>query len=157
MFHVLAALALLALQEYSDDALQSTRKLRVMAGLKAELFAAEPQFVNPVCLSIDDKGRLYVGETHRRHSSVFEVWDRREWLDGDLASRRVEDRLALYRTHLGAAADKLAVDSERIRLLGDLGGKGHADFAATFAEGFNGLGDGLGSSVVARGNEVWYT
>jgi hypothetical protein len=144
-------------QEWSDEALQSVRKLRVAPGLKAELFAAEPQFVNPVCFSIDEKGRFFVAETHRRHSSVFEVWDRRDWLDGDLASRRVEDREALYRKHLGASADQLSAHSERIRILEDLGGKGRADFAATFAEGFNALADGLGSSVLARGDEVWYT
>src|SRR5215470_12120772 len=101
---ILSALLLLAAaQEYSDEALQSTRKLRTPKGLKVEVFAAEPQFVNPVCLSIDDKGRIYVAETHRRHSSVLEVWDRQDWLDGDLAARTVEDRVALYRKHLGAA------------------------------------------------------
>jgi quinoprotein glucose dehydrogenase len=144
-------------QEFSDEALQSVRKLRVAPGLKVELFAAEPQFVNPVCFSIDEKGRFFVAETHRRHSSVFEVWDRREWLDDDLAARTVEDRVALYRKRLGPAADKLAVHSERIRILEDLGGKGHADYSATFAEGFNALADGLGSGILARGNEVWFT
>src|SRR5437870_3615753 len=108
----LLLLACLIPQEYSDDALQSPRRLRVAAGLKVELFAAEPQFVNPVAFSIDEKGRFFVAETHRRHSSVFEVWDRREWLDDDLASRTVEDRVALYRKRLGAAADKLSADSE---------------------------------------------
>ncbi|HLY09153.1 MAG TPA: PQQ-dependent sugar dehydrogenase, partial [Planctomycetota bacterium] len=144
-------------QDLSEEALQSVRKLRVPSGLKVELFAAEPQFVNPVSMSIDDHGRVYVAETHRRHTSVLEVWDRRDWIDGDLASRTVEDRVALYRKHLGAAADKLSVDSERLRVLQDLGGKGRADFAATFADGFNDLADGLGSSVLARGTDVWYT
>jgi quinoprotein glucose dehydrogenase len=144
-------------QEFSEDVLQSVRKLKVAPGLKAELFAAEPQFVNPVAMSIDEKGRVYVAETHRRHSSVLEVWDRRDWLDGDLAARTVEDRVALYRRHLGPAADKLSAHSERIRVLQDLKGSGRADLAETFAEGFNALADGLGSSVLARGNDVWYT
>ncbi|MBI3854690.1 MAG: HEAT repeat domain-containing protein [Planctomycetes bacterium] len=157
MTQLLAAALLLCAQDFSDEVLQSVRKLRVPKGLKVELFAAEPQFVNPVAFSIDEKGRFFVAETHRRHSSVLEVWDRREWLDDDLAARRVEDRVALYRKRLGAAADKLSADSERNRLIEDLGGKGRADFAATFAEGFNALADGLGSGVLARGSEVWYT
>jgi len=140
----------LAAQDVSDEARQSVRKLRVPKGLKVELFAAEPQFVNPVALSIDDRGRIYVAETHRRHSATLEVWDRREWLDGDLAARTVEDRIALYRKHLGAAADKLSAYSERIRVI-------HGSIAETFAEGFNALADGLGSSVLARGSDVWYT
>jgi quinoprotein glucose dehydrogenase len=158
----IAPLALLlalpaAAQEFSEDVLQSVRKLKVAPGLKAELFAAEPQFVNPVSMSIDEKGRVYVAETHRRHSSVLEVWDRRDWIDGDLAARTVEDRVALYRKQLGPAADKLSADSERIRVLQDLKGSGRADLAETFADGFNALADGLGSSVLARGNDVWYT
>ena len=140
----------LAAQDVPDEALQSVRKLRVPKGLKVELFAAEPQFVNPVALSIDDRGRLYVAETHRRHSAVLEVWDRRDWLDGDLAARTVEDRVALYRKNLGAAADKLSAYSERIRVI-------HGSISETFAEGFNDLADGLGSSVLARGSDVWYT
>jgi len=145
----LILLVLLA-QGWSEEADQSARKLHVPAGLKVELRAAEPQFVNPVALSLDDQGRIYVAETHRRRSGVLEVWDRRDWLDGDLASRTVEDRVALYRKHLGAAADKLAVDSERLRVL-------EGSDAKTFAEGFNDLADGLGSSVLARGKDVWYT
>ena len=147
----------LAAQDLPEEALQSVRKLRVPAGLKVELFAAEPQFVNPVCMSVDLQGRVYVAETHRRHSAVLEVWDRRDWLDDDLAARTVADRVALYRRKLGSAADKLSADSERIRVLQDLGGKGRADFAATVAGGFNDLADGLGSSVLARGKDVWYT
>src|SRR5260370_1378742 len=105
----LLAIALsLSAQDLPDEARQSVRKLRVPKGLKVELFAAEPQFVNPVALSIDDRGRVYVAETHRRHSAVLEVWDRRDWLDGDLAARTVEDRVALYQKHLGAAVDKLS-------------------------------------------------
>ena len=101
---LLAALSA-AGQDYSEEALQSIRKLHVPPGLKVELFAAEPQFVNPVCMSIDEHGRVYVAETHRRHSAVLEVWDRRDWLDGDLASRTVEARVARYGKHLGPAAD----------------------------------------------------
>jgi quinoprotein glucose dehydrogenase len=146
----IASLLLLLAQDWSEEATQSVRKLRVPAGLKVELYAAEPQFVNPVAMSIDDHGRVYVAETHRRHSGVLEVWDRRDWLDGDLAACTVEDRVALYKKHLGAAVDQLAVDSERIRVI-------EGSDAKTFAEGFNNLADGLGSSVLARGNEVWYT
>ena len=39
-------------QEVSDEALQAARKLRAASGLRVELFAAEPQFENPVCFSI---------------------------------------------------------------------------------------------------------
>ncbi len=151
--NLLLALLLVA----QDEAEQSVKKLRVAPGLKAELWAAEPQAVNIVGFTIDDRMRFYVTETHRRHTSVYEVWDRAEWQDGDLAARTVADRVAVYRKHLGAEAAKLEVESERIRVLEDRAGRGRADFAITFAEGFNTLADGLGSGVLARGDDVWFT
>ena len=35
------------------------------AGLKVELFAAEPLLANPVAFCIDEQGRFYVAETFR--------------------------------------------------------------------------------------------
>ncbi len=154
---LLAALLVLGPQDTPSQAESSVRKLRVAPGLKVELFAAEPQAVNIVSFAIDDRMRFYVAETHRRRTSVYEVWDLPAWQDGDLAARTVEDRVALYRKMLGPAAPRLEVESERIRLLEDRRGKGRADVAVTFAEGFRSLADGLGSSVVARGDDVWFT
>src|SRR5436190_8268037 len=120
--NLLLALSILAAQDLPAEAEQSVKRLRVAPGLKVELFAAEPQAVNIVGFSIDDRMRFYVTETHRRHTSVYEVWDRADWQDGDLAARTVADRVAVYRKHLGADAAKLEVESERIRVLEDRAG-----------------------------------
>jgi quinoprotein glucose dehydrogenase len=149
---VILALLLLA-QE--PDAEQALKKLRVAPGLKATLFAAEPQLVNPVAFWIDPKGRHYVVETHRIASSVYDIRGYMGWLDDDLACRTVEDRSAMYRRRLGTDAAKLAVESERVRLLEDLDGDGRADRAGTFAEGFNSDVDGLAAGVVGRKGDVW--
>src|SRR6185503_16536654 len=126
------------------------------AGLQATLFAAEPQLVNPSSFTIDEKGRFFVVETHRRRSSVLDIRTRIDWLDEDLACRTVEDRVAMHRRHLGAEADKLAVESEVIRRIEDRAGAGRADHAETFAEGFHTLADGVAAGVLARKGEVWF-
>jgi quinoprotein glucose dehydrogenase len=146
-----------AAQEGPSETELALKKLRVAPGLKVDLFAADPMFVNPVSFSIDEKGRVYVAETHRRFTSVYEVDAHPDWLREDLAARTVEDRVAIYRRHLGTKAETLAIESERIRRLEDRTGSGRADTAVTFAEGFSSLAEGLGSSILVRGNEVWYT
>src|SRR5467141_3623068 len=49
----------------SDEGERAIKRFRVPKGFKVELFAAEPLLANPVCFSIDEKGRFYVAETFR--------------------------------------------------------------------------------------------
>src|SRR6185436_2398921 len=51
----------------------------------------------------------------------------------------------------------LEVESDRIRLLVDTNGDGHADIATTFAEGFDGITSGVAAGVLARKGNVWFT
>ena len=62
----------------------------------------------------------------------------------------------MHRRHLGTEADKLAVESEKIRLIEDRSGTGRADHAETFAEGFNTIADGVAAGVIVRKGEVWF-
>src|SRR4029078_1550489 len=116
---------------------------RPPAGLQVTLFAAEPQLRNPSSFTIDEKGRFFVVETHRRRTSVLDVRRVIDWLDEDLACRTVEDRVAMHRRHLGAHAGKLGVESEIIKLLEDRSAGGRADHAEPFADGFNTIADGV--------------
>ncbi len=154
-FCCLAALPALG-QEGPAEADLAVRKLRPAPGLKVSLFAAEPQLQNPVAFSQDEKGRWFVVETFRRRTSVLDIRTVIGWLDEDLASRSVEDRIAMHRRHLGTDADKLAVESERVRRVEDTDGDGRADRSTVFADGFNTLADGVAAGVVARGGKVWF-
>jgi quinoprotein glucose dehydrogenase len=147
---------LLAAAQEPHDAELSVKRLRLAPGLRAELYAAEPQLVNPVAIWADERGRLYVVETHRIGTSVYDIRNFMSWLEDDLACRTVEDRVAMYRKHLGKDAEKLGVESERIRLLEDRDGDGRADHAQTYAEGFGGMAEGLASGILVRGRDVWF-
>ena len=85
----------------SDEGERAIRTVRVPAGLKVELFAAEPLLANPVAFCIDEKGRFYVAETFRHESGVTDTRGHMNWLDDDLACRTVADRVAMYRKYLG--------------------------------------------------------
>ena len=127
------------------------------AGLKAEVFAAEPLLANPVAFCFDEQGRAYVAETFRLHRGVT---DNRShppvWTDDDLAARTVADRIALYKKHLGRKFAEYGKHEDRVRVVYDSDGDGRADKASIFAAGFNRPEDGLGSGVLAHGGKVWF-
>ncbi|HEY1376201.1 MAG TPA: PVC-type heme-binding CxxCH protein [Gemmataceae bacterium] len=141
----------------SPEAQQRLAKFRVPAGLKAELWAAEPLLANPVAFAFDEHGRCFVAETYRLGDGVPDIRGHMDWLDDDLACRTVADRLALYRKHLGPKFDSYTTHHDRITLVEDTTGSGKADKSTVFADGFNTPVSGLGAGVLARRGTVWYT
>src|SRR6266478_910410 len=128
----------------SDEGERAIKKFQVAPGLKVDLWAAEPMLANPVAFNFDEKGRAYVCETFRLHAGVDDIRELMDWLDEELASRSVDERLAEMKRHLGARFENYTQHSERIRLLEDRKGTGKADHASVFAEGFNTPVDGIG-------------
>jgi quinoprotein glucose dehydrogenase len=155
----LAAIAFLwAPQEARwPDPETARRRFQLAPGIEASLWAADPHVQNPVAIAFDERGRLYVAEDFRRHTSLLDIHMRREWLDDDLACRRHEDLVAYHRKRLGEKAGEWEVESERIRLVEDRDGDGKADAAVVFSDGYRALGEGVGAGVLARAGEVWYT
>jgi quinoprotein glucose dehydrogenase len=141
----------------SDQAEKAIRTFRVPAGLKIELFAAEPLLANPVAFCIDEKGRIYVAETFRHGAGVTDTRGHMNWLDDDLASRTVADRVTMYKKFFGAGFESYKVEHERVRQVVDRDGDGKADTATVFADGFNDPAAGIGAGLLARKGEVWYT
>ena len=133
------------------------RSFRVPSGLKVELFAAEPLLANPVAFCLDENGVAYVAETFRHSDGVTDTRNHMDWLDDDLASRSVADRVAMYKKYLGSNFESFHVQHERIRRVVDRDGDGRADASTVFADGFNDPAAGIGAGVLARKGDVWYT
>jgi quinoprotein glucose dehydrogenase len=132
-------------------------QVRVPRGLTIELFAAEPLLANPVAFCFDEKGRCYVAETFRIQHGVVDNRDHMSWLDDDLASRTVGDRVAMYRKHLKKEFSSFEVAHDRVRRIEDTNGDGIADRATVFADGFHQAEDGIGAGVLAWKGNVYYT
>ncbi len=141
----------------SEEAANVLKNIQPPAGMKVDLWAAEPNLSNPVALSVDEKGRVFVAETHRLGSSVLDIRNYMFILDDDLASRSVQDRLALSHKHFGAQFDDLGKEEDFIRLLEDRDHHGYADFSSIYAGGFNKPEDGIAAGVLARHDHVWAT
>jgi quinoprotein glucose dehydrogenase len=166
-----------------DDPQTAMRKMRVTPGLKIELLAAEPLLENAIAFSFDHKGRVYVAETGRRRTSVFDIRSYRDWTDADLGFRTPAERAEFLKQNVSDTNDyfmsalatakvgnfgdfnkdgridwrDLEVETDRIKLLWDSNGDGVADQSTVFADGFNTLVSGLGAGVLVHGGDVYYT
>jgi len=160
----------------TEDPRQAMKLFRVQRGLDLNLFAAEPLIQNVVSFSFDENGRVYVVETGRRRSSVYDIRGYRGWVDDDMALRTTEQRAAFLREKLNAHPDQipqnarkdfnrdgkfdardLEVESERIRLIWDSDQDGLADRGTTYAENFSTIISGVAAGVLARRGEVYFT
>jgi quinoprotein glucose dehydrogenase len=141
----------------SNEGEQAIARFRTPKEFKVSLWAAEPLLANPVCFAFDEKGRMFVAETFRLHAGVTDIRGHMNWLDDDLASRSVADRVKVLEKYEGTNIKKYAVEHDRIRLLEDTKGAGKADKATVFADGFNHVPDGIGAGLLARDGKVWYT
>ena len=132
------------------------KKFQLAPGLKAELFASEPLLQNPVCFSIDARGRFYVVETHRYRGAIFDITANTPWLLDDLSFRTVNDRAAFLARTFATNFSFLTNASELIRLVEDRDGDGRAETSSIFADGFNKPESGTAAGVLAQGTNVWF-
>ena len=143
-------------QPASAEAETAMKRFRLPKGLKVELAAAEPLLANPVAFHMDEQGRFYVAETFRLHAGVTDIRGHMDWLDEELAVKTVEERVAYMTKHEGKRIAEYAKYSDRLSVLWDSDGDGRADKSAVFADGFNGVADGIAAGVLARRGEVYF-
>ena len=139
----------------SGDAQNAIAHFHVPEGLKVELFAAEPLLANPVCLRTDYSGNVYVVEGFRRAGGIVDIRNHRDWVEEDLASQTVADRIALLRRKYGPNIFKLRSETDCVQLLQDTHGTGKADKSTVFADGFNAIEDGIAASVLPGSHGVY--
>jgi quinoprotein glucose dehydrogenase len=141
----------------SEEGKLAIAGFKVPDGLTVKLWAAEPLLANPVAFCVDERGRAYVCETFRLHRGVHDNRGHMDWLDDDLAAVSVDDRLEYLKKRIGEKLDDYMRYEDRLVRIEDTDGDGTADSSTVFAGGFRDVLDGLGSGVIARGGDVWFT
>ncbi|MBL9167200.1 MAG: HEAT repeat domain-containing protein [Verrucomicrobiales bacterium] len=140
----------------SREGEMAIKKFRVAPGLQTELWAAEPLVANIVAFNFDDQGNCYVVETFRHSAGVTDIRGHMGWLDEELASRSVDDRIAIIKKHEAGRLDWYTKYSDRVRKVWDSKGQGYADQATVFSDGYNAIEDGLASGVLAWKGRVYF-
>lgn len=153
-----------AATEMSQEAREAMARFTLPEGFGVSLFAAEPMMAHPVAFTIDALGRFYVAETYRHSKGVTDIRGHMDWLEDDLASRTVADRVAMYRKHTAPEryAEEFETESERVVRLVDSDGDGEADESTVFATGFDDPAAGIGAGLLTEmlpdgGVKVWFT
>ena len=168
---VLAPLALLAVEPEPalPDGTAAGEKMiptfKLPAGMKVELFAAEPKLGSPVAIGLDEKNRVFVAEEYRFNRGTQENRNNAAlqtlfFLEDDLQIQTLADRLKVFekwKHKFPGGMEWYSKHADQVRLLQDTSGDGKADQATVFAGGFNHPLDGLGAGVMATNGDVYYT
>lgn len=146
-------------------------------GLERSLVAEQPLLQNPVSLSVDVDGTIYVTETARRKVADLDIREFYNfgWVEHDVSHTSVEDRLAFFRKELDGkktfkktsledwnkdgnidSKDLTAISEKVIRII-DKDGDGKYDTSNVFAEGFNTEVTGIAAGTLAWRGDVYAT
>lgn len=139
-------------------------------------WARQPMLINPVALSFDYEGRLYVVETARRGTVDIDIRSHKEWVIDDLSNENIPQLRNMFRSKMAPELseqnkswlqdrngdgshdwrDLMAV-KERIHLLQDTDNDSKADISKVFAEGFNQEINGVMAGVLPYKGDVFAT
>ena len=131
---------------------------------------------DPVAVTFDRDGRLYVVETARRSTVDIDMRGHRPWLLEDLANDDFESMRDFFRRQMSLERSNdnqswlkdrnrdgvhdyrdLTTVKERIRIVEDTDGDGMADKSTLFAEGFNEEFNGVAAGVMPYRGDVFFT
>jgi quinoprotein glucose dehydrogenase len=129
-------------------------RAQIAGGLRATPWAVEPMFQNPCAFTFDAHGKCYVVEANRYKDGVPDTRGHMYWLDEDIGSRSVADRVAMYKKHKFPAFPNF---DDRVQVMWDSSSKGAADKYETFSKGYTRPDDGIGSGLLARNGQVYFT
>jgi quinoprotein glucose dehydrogenase len=136
------------------DAEEAAKKFELPPGYTVQTIAAEPLLENPVAFSMDEKGRIWVAETHRLDNAVVDITKNTNWIRDDLSFRLVSQRERFLTNAFGTNAGILTKNDEILRLLKP-GATGRMENAEVAWGWFRSVSSGLMAGVLARDNKVW--
>lgn len=169
----------LTILEDSVSGLENAKKVRentaavVADGLKLTLWASDSLAPDPIAMSVDNEGAIYLTRTNRQKHSEFDIRGYRDWMTASISMQSVEDRRAfLHETFAPEKSDEnswlkdlnndtihdwhdLAVEKEEIWKLEDQSGNGIADISTRILEDFNGEVTDVAGALLVRDGDVF--
>ncbi|MCH6259003.1 HEAT repeat domain-containing protein [Puniceicoccaceae bacterium K14] len=131
---------------------------------------------DPISLSVDNRGRVYVTQTQRRKIQDLDIREHLDWIPNDLSLDSVEAKRTFYHENLSPEKSSansqrvwdlnkdgsydyrdLTVLSEKIHLIEDSDGNGTADKIQLFAADFQTEVTGIAAGVLWDEGDVYAT
>ena len=153
--------SIVTIKEDPAIALKKAKEIRdktpakVGEGLQLTLWASDSLAPDPVAMSIDDWGRVYLTRTNRQKNSEFDIRGHRDWMTESISLQTVEERRAFLRKTFAPERSKdnewlkdlnfdgshdwrdLTVEKEEVWRLEDANKDGIADVSTRVLNDFN--------------------
>jgi len=125
--------------------------------LAIEATFEEQKITSPTALTFDDKGNVYVAETHRFRHGIEDDRNHLYWYLDDLQAMKVGDRLNLHKKWKHKVSLEYMTEvTEVIRRLSDTNGDGKLDDSKVFADGFNDVLDGTAAGIFYYDGAIYF-
>jgi quinoprotein glucose dehydrogenase len=142
--------ALIATEALSGVKIPQGSSLRVVADHERH------ELVSPTALAFDERGALYVTETHRFRHGIEDNRNHLYWLKDDISSQTVEDRAAMMEKWSGKFPEGYFTEkTEMVRRLSEPGEDGVFGKSQVFSDDFGGELDGTAAGVFAYDGMVY--
>ena len=144
-------------------------------GLTLTLWASDSLAPDPVAMSIDDAGNVYLTRTNRQKNSEFDIRGYRHWMTPSISWQSVEDRRAFLRSNFAPEKSAenqwlqdlnkdgvhdwrdLAVEKDEIWKLEDRSGDGMADVSTRILNDFHDEVTDVAEGILVRKNDMFVT
>ena len=170
---------LLVIKEDSLDVESRFKEIRentpvqIADGLTLSLWASDSLAPDPVAMSIDDYGDIYLTRTNRQKNSEFDIRGFRHWMTPSISLQSVEDRRAfLHETFATEKSDEnkwlkdlnkdsihdwrdLTVEKDEVWKLEDQNGNGTADIATRILQDFNEEVSDVAGAILVRKKDMF--
>ncbi len=153
--------------------IRENTSLELYDGITMSLWASDSLAPDPIAMSIDDDGNVYLTRANRPKHSEFDIRGHQDWMTRSIAFKTVEDRRAFLRTEFApenSARNEylpdlnndgshdwkdLAVEEEEVWKLTDENGDGIADVSKRILSAFHDEVTDVAGALLVRRNDVF--
>jgi putative membrane-bound dehydrogenase-like protein len=169
----------LTIRENKATAVERAKEIRqntsmdLHEGLTISLWASDSLAPDPIAMSIDDEGNIYLTRTNRQKNSEFDIRGHQDWMTPSISFQSVEDRRAfLHKTFATENSDNntwlpdlnndgvhdwhdLAVEEDEVWKITDEDGDGVADVSTRILSAFHDEVTDVAGALLVRENDVF--
>jgi putative membrane-bound dehydrogenase-like protein len=156
-----------------SEKIRANTAIELAEGLKMTLWATDSLAPDPIALTLDDFGKVYLTSTNRAYNSEFDIRGHRDWMIESISLQSVEERRVFLRktfaTELSDQNDwlpdlnkdgvhdwkDLAVEKDEVWRLEDERGNGVADLSTRIIEDFNEEISDVAGALLVRRNDLF--
>jgi putative membrane-bound dehydrogenase-like protein len=155
------------------EEIRKNTAVQLADGLKISLWATDSLAPDPIAMSIDDQGRVYLTRTNRQKNSEFDIRGHRDWMTPSIGLQTVEDRRTFLKQTFAAERSKenewlpdlnkdsihdwqdLAVEKDEVWKIEDENGDGLADVSTRILSDFHEEITDVAGALLVREEDVF--